>query len=321
MNGASRLFLSVMFLAASCGGGGGSPPPPVTSSPTPTPTPTPSPTSSYVLNADIRYGDGPTSGGSIPLLLDFYRPNQSCTVARPTVVFVHGGGFVGGSRKGANVTAIADELAPLGINLISIDYRLLGDNPLISTEFADFERDYQAIGIGEPTERVRAFVAAVEDTVRALRWMASNADQYCIDAGRIGLWGSSAGAFTVLHAGYTLDTYGISRPEPRVVVDYWGGLFQDTDLETGEAPLFVMHGTADSTVSYSEATEITGRAESVGVPFTFYSITGGEHDFQGSGFFVLTVDGQSIARKTATFVEAHLKDGGTPVYERRDIPR
>lgn len=321
MKAIGQLLVPLTLLAAGCGGGGGSAPPPATSSPTPTPAPTPSPTSSYVLNADIRYGDGPTSGGSIPLLLDLYRPNQPCTSARPTVMFVHGGGFVGGSRKGANVTAIADELVRLGINLISIQYRLQGDNPAISTEFADFERDYQAIGTGQPPERVRAFVAAVEDAVRALRWMEGNAAQYCIDAARIGLWGSSAGAYTVLHTGYTLDTYGISRPQPRVVVDYWGGLFQDTDLEAGEAPLFVLHGTADSTVSYSEATELTGRADSVGVPFTFYSITGGEHDFQGSGFFVLTVDGQSIARKTATFVEAHLKDGGAPVYERRDIPR
>lgn len=50
-------------------------------------------------------------------------------------------------------------------------------------------------------------------------------------------------------------------------------------------------------------------------------IIGGEHDFNGSGFFVLTVDGQSIADRTASFIDAHMRAGGMPVYERRDIPR
>jgi acetyl esterase/lipase len=273
------------------------------------------------LEANIKYGDGPTLAGSIPLLLDFYRPNQPCNVARPTVVFVHGGGFQSGSRKGGNVTAMADELAPLGINLISIQYRLQGDNPAISTEFAAFERDYQAMGSNEPAERIRAFTAAVEDTVRTLRWMQSNASQFCIDPNRIGLWGSSAGAYTVLHAGYALDRYNIQRPVPRVIVDYWGGLFRDSDLEAGEAPLFVLHGTADATVAYSEATQITDRAAIVRVPHTFYTVIGGGHDYQGIGFATVSVDGQSLTKKTAAFVDAHMRTNGTPVYERRELPR
>ncbi|WAC22184.1 alpha/beta hydrolase [Blastomonas sp. SL216] len=331
------LMLGLVLLGGltACGGGGASPTAPVqlppstgtpapSPAPTPAPTPAPSPTPSppptgAVLSADIRYGDGPTTSGSIPLFLDSYRPNQSCTNPRPTVLYVHGGGFVGGSRKGQQVVAMADELAPLGINLISIQYRLQGDNPVISSEFAAFERDYRALDPSQQSPRVTAFVAAVEDSVRALRWMQANAASFCIDPTRIAYWGSSAGAYTVLHTAYSLNPYGIARPEPRVVVDYWGGLFRDTDLQNGEAPLFVMHGTADTTVSFSEATELTDRARQVGVPFTFYTLAGAGHDFNGSGFFVRTVDGQSLAKRTADFMAAHLLPGGRPVYESRVV--
>lgn len=274
-----------------------------------------------MVSAGIQYGDGPVTGGSIPLFLDLYRPSLTCTTPRPTAVFVHGGGFTGGSRQGANVEAIARELASQGINLISIQYRLQGDAPRIAAEFAAFEADYQAIVSNQPAGRVTAFVAAVEDTVRALRWLQANAAQYCADANRLALWGSSAGSITVMHVAYALDAYGVQRPRSRVVVDYWGNLFRVTDLKAGAPPLFVLHGTADATVPYAQALSLTGRAAEVQVPFSFYTVVGGGHDFQGSGFFELTVEGQSLAKRTADFVAAHLIDGRTPVYESRQIPR
>lgn len=257
----------------------------------------------------------------MPLFLDFYSPAATCASPRPTVIFVHGGGFVSGSRKGANVEAIAQELNLRGINLASIQYRLQGDMPQISSEFASFEDGFRAIATSDQSARVTAFTAAVEDAVRALRWTQDNAAQYCIQPDRIGLWGSSAGAYTVLHAAYSLDEFSINRPAIRVVVDYWGGLFRDTDLEANEPPLFILHGTLDTTVPFSEATELEARASSVGTPFTFYSIIGGGHDFTGSGIFEVEVDGQSIVAKTAQFVSDHLREGGSPVYEKREFPR
>lgn len=318
--------MSFMVLLAACGGDSGSSAPPISVAPTPAPTPAPAPTptptpAQFVLSPDFAYGSGATTGGSVALLLDVYRPQLACEAPRPTVIFVHGGGFTGGSRKGGNVEAIAQELARRGINLLSISYRLQGNNPVISAEFAAFERDFQALNTTEPPARITAFSAAVEDTVRALRWAVSNAATYCIDPIRFGLWGGSAGAITSMHVAYSLDEYAIPRPPVRVAVDYWGALLRVSDLEAGEPPLFIMHGTLDPTVLYARALEIINQAQRVGVPFTFYSITGGTHDFNGSGFFDLTVDGQSIAAKTATFVDAHMRAGGQPVYERRDITR
>jgi acetyl esterase/lipase len=321
---------ALIITLTACGGEDGAGPPPVSGTPTPSPTPTPTPTptpsptpspTTFVVTPDISYGSGAVAGGSLPLLLDVYRPGLACDAPRPTVIFVHGGGFVGGTRKGANVEAIAQELTRRGINLLSISYRLEGDNPVISSEFAQFERDFQAGNTTEPPARVTAFTAAVEDATRALRWAVSNAGTYCIDPQRFGMWGGSAGAFTSVHVAYSLDEYAIPRPPVRVAVDYWGGIFRASDLEAGEAPLFVLHGTADSTVPYARALEITGQAQRVGVPFTLYTVTGGEHGFGPSGFFELRVDGQSIAAKTAIFVDAHMRAGGVPVYELRSFPR
>lgn len=316
---------AMMLTLGGCGGEDSSPPPTggtPTPSPSPSPSPSPTPTPAGVLQTrDITYGSGAVVGGAKILQLDIYRPDAPCTAPRPTVLYVHGGGFVGGSRRGGNVDAIAQALANRGINLVSISYRLQGDNPVIGTEFAAFERDFQALNTTEPPARVTAFTAAVEDATRALRWAETNAASWCIDPQRFGLWGGSAGAFTVMHVAYSLDEYAIARPPVRVAVDYWGGHFRVADLEAGEPPLFVMHGTLDSTVPYARAIELTNQAQRVGVPYTLYSIVGGEHDFNGSGFFVLTVDGQSIAEKTATFIDAHMRSGGVPVYERREIPR
>ncbi len=316
---------ALILTLASCGGeDGGTPSPSPTPTPSPSPTPTPSPTPSpagFVQTPDITYGSGATTSGAMALQLDLYRPQLACTAPRPTVVFVHGGGFVGGSRRGANVDAIAQAVTARGMNLMSISYRLEGDNPVISAEFAAFEASYQAGNTTEPRARVTAFTAAVEDATRALRWAEGNAATYCIDAQRFGVWGGSAGAYTVLHVTYTLDEFAIPRPPVRVVVDYWGGLFRDEDMEAGEPPLFVMHGTADPTVPYAEAVQLTSRAGQVGVPFTFYSVTGGGHGFGDTGFFTLQVEGQSIADRTAAFVDAHMRPGGVPVYERRDLQR
>ncbi len=312
---------TLLAVLAGCGGeDGGTPTPTPSPSPSPTPTPTPPP-GGYVQTQNITYASGATATGALPLQLDLYRPELACPAPRPTVIYVHGGGFVGGSRRGGNVDAIAQALTARGINLISISYRLQGNNPVIGPEFAAFERDFLALNTTEPPARVTAFTAAVEDATTALRWAADNAATYCIDPQRFGLWGGSAGAFTVMHVAYTLDEYAIPRPPVRVAVDYWGGHFRVADMEAGEPPLFVMHGTADSTVPYARAIELTNRAQQAGVPFTLYSIIGGEHDFNGSGFFVLTVDGQSIADKTAIFIDAHMRADGMPVYERRDIPR
>ena len=96
------------------------------------------------------------------------------------------------------------------------------------------------------------------------------------------------------------------------VVD-WGGLFRDGDLEVGEAPFLVIHGTQDATVPYQEAVDLTNQADVVSVSFALYTVTGAGHGFGATGTFTNTVDGKTLLERSADFAEAHLT-GGTPIY-------
>ncbi|MEP3421867.1 MAG: alpha/beta hydrolase fold domain-containing protein [Erythrobacter sp.] len=314
------------FAVAACGGGDDTPPtavtptPSPTPSPTPTPTPTPSPTSSTVIiTSDIQYGEGATASGDIPLFLDLYAPDESCSANRPTVVFVHGGGFVGGNKSSDNVTSIAEEMTARSINVVSIQYRLDPQDPIPGSVYQDILDQGVADGTIDPNaDRLDAIFSAFEDTVLALNFLQDNQNELCIDTDKIAYWGSSAGAYTVLTVGYGLNQFGIERPAPSVVIDYWGGLFGDENLELGEAPFLVLHGTADGTVDYQEAIDLTNAADVVAVPFALYTVNGAGHGFGATGTFTNTVDGQTLFVRTADFVEAHLTDG-TPIYGRFDL--
>ncbi len=264
--------------------------------------------------SDIMYSTAQTTDGSIELFLDIYQPTAECDANRPTVLFVHGGGFTSGNKVGSNVQRMADVMTSRGINFVSIQYRLQGDNPVPSPAFAEVRDDLVDAAIdGGNDPRIDAIASAFEDTVSALNFLESNEDTYCVDTDRIGYWGSSAGAFTVLQVAYGLNQFGIERPEPKVVVDFWGNLLRDSDLEVGEAPFFVIHGTNDPTVAFQDAVDLTNRAQLVAVPFAFYSIEGGGHGFGNTGTFTSTVEGTTLIDLTADFVEAHLT-GATPLY-------
>lgn len=327
---ASVLVLAIATIAG-CGGADGTPTP-VSSAPTPTPTtspapspaPSPSPTppatgSGQTVTSDIQYGQGATAGGDIDLFLDLYAPDEACTANRPTVLFVHGGGFTTGTKDSGNIVQVAQEITARGINLVSIQYRLAPQDPLPSQAFVDVVDDVVASSNGDPDEpRLDAIGAAIEDTVTALNFLDDNQDEFCLDTGRLAYWGSSAGAFTVLQVGYGLNQFGIERPDPAVVINYWGGLFRDSDLEMGEAPFFVIHGTDDPIVAFEEARQITDRADVVAVDFALYAVNGAGHGFGETGTFTNTVDGQTLLIRTVDFVEAHLT-GTAPVYGRFEV--
>ena len=291
-------------------------------SPSPSPTPSPTPTSSGTgqkITLDIEYAQGKTANGDIPLLLDLYEPDEACSANRPTVLFVHGGGFRSGSKDSGNARFRAEQMNARGFNFVSINYRLEPDVPLPSEPFAAVVADIIADGFGDPDEpRLDAIAAAFEDTVTALNFLRDNQDSFCADMSRVAYWGSSAGAFTVLQVAYGLNQFGIDRPEPSVVIDYWGALFRPSDLEVAEAPFLVIHGTQDNTVDYQNAVDLTNRAQIVSVSHAFYTVIGAGHGGQAVGLDVNEVDGQTLHELTFDFVEAHL-NGDAPVYQTVEI--
>jgi len=108
-----------------------------------------------------------------PLYMDLYLP-QDAPGPLPVILWLHGGGWrIGDRRLGPDLTRF---FAEKGFAMASIDYRLSGE---------------------------AVFPAQIHDVKAAIRWLKAHADSYGLDAGRIGLWGSSAGGHLAALAGTT----------------------------------------------------------------------------------------------------------------------
>ena len=330
---APRIFLSLLMasaMLAGCSGGGGAssvPSQPVTQPASPPPPPPAPPSGSggnFESENNIVYGTGLIQSGSANLLLDLYQPSGDCTENRPFVVGIHGGGFVGGSKLDPNWVQNMEAVAERGFAGMSINYRLDGVQPLVSAEFQPILDDLivEANRLGasaDEIERLNAVVAAFEDTVTALEWARENADERCLDINRFALWGSSAGATAALHVAHALDEYFIDRPDPLVVVDYWGRLLIDGQVDLSGPPIFIIHGTNDRTVDHDEtAVVMAAEAEALGLGYSFYSIEGGPHGFGTVNPDRVSINGQTPLSVTVDFIEDHLL-GDNPLYETQTI--
>lgn len=108
--------------------------------------------------------------GGTPIRLDLYIPSAG-SPPYPTVVWIHGGGWSGGSRFPAGH---AQQLLSAGFAVASVDYRL-------TSQAGQYG--------GAPV----TFPAQIHDVKGAVRWLRANASQYRLDRSRFACWGSSAG--------------------------------------------------------------------------------------------------------------------------------
>jgi acetyl esterase/lipase len=236
---------------------------------------------------DIVYGKGRVQApqkGEKDLLLDVYEPQgENAPRLKPGFIAIHGGGFIGGDKRG-NMTSLCRELASRGFVCVSINYRLLKDDPAAEG----------------PTPLVRTVRAAVEDAAQALLWMLANAARYGIDKDRIAIGGSSAGAYTSLFLAYSSDRKDF---QIRAVVDLWGGMeSREKDITKGEPPVLIIHGTNDRIVNFSNAEAIAKRAQEVGVPYEFYPVKDGGHSLP----LDTKVDGVTLYQRIFDFLYKHL---------------
>jgi acetyl esterase/lipase len=109
--------------------------------------------------------------GGRELQLDLYLPDGGAA-PHPVLVWIHGGGWSGGTRFPAPPFALA--MRSYGFAVASISYRLTSQ----ATQWG-----------GEPV----VFPAQIHDTKAAIRWLRGNAATYQLDPARVAAWGASAG--------------------------------------------------------------------------------------------------------------------------------
>jgi acetyl esterase/lipase len=218
------------------------------------------------VTSNIAYGEAIDEYGQPEtLLLDVYQPAGDNVSNRPVVIFVHGGSFTGGSKTSPAAVDYARSMAKRGYVSASIDYRL---------REAGFP----------PEEQFQVVLDAKHDAQAAIRWFRANAATYEIDPNRISIAGYSAGAATVLFAGYFSEDVGDSGnpglpSDVSAVIDISGsmGNLADDLMAPGEPPVLIVHGTNDQTVDYAEATEIVAAAEGDGIPYELHTLQGVGH--------------------------------------------
>ena len=71
---------------------------------------------------DAKIAEVISYGASAAHSMDYYKPTGAGP--HPAVVIVHGGGWVGGTKRSGSEAYAADWLAPAGYAVFSIDYRL-----------------------------------------------------------------------------------------------------------------------------------------------------------------------------------------------------
>lgn len=218
----------------------------------------------------VRYNE---RGGRRAPLYDVYLPDSGDR--HPSVVLVHGGGFVIGHRKMKPVRLVATRLVEAGFAVCAVDYRLL----------------FRGGGIKEQLEDVE---------LAGDHWRSSCAELGC-DPERVSLAGFSAGAaLAMLHAGRTarpyhrlLSMYGpadFSRVEGRrasllmrLVMgtsdrNTWREYSPDTLIHT-PTPTLLIHGGDDRMVPVSHAHQLHRTRVEAGLPTELEIIEGMRHGF------------------------------------------
>ena len=193
-----------------------------------------------VTEYTVPYSSAPDANGVVsPLLMDIFVPPDAATAPRPTIVEVHGGSFVGGSRTDND--ADTEQWALDGYVGVTIDYRLA---PLADAGNAN---------------EVALAAAATLDAQQSIRFLKANATTYGIDPTRIAMEGFSAGGALALATGVSA-TAAYSGPlsdySPSVAAAVSTGAFLTPGL-----PLLTLTGTEAPALlfqyAYDTATHVT----------------------------------------------------------------
>lgn len=263
--------------------------------------------------------------------LDLYLPAPPAAgKLSPAVVWIHGGGWAGGTKSEARAKNICGILAKAGYVAVSVDYRL---------------------GAG-------AWPTNLFDCKNAVRFLRANAAKYQIDPNRIAVAGGSAGGQLALMVALTagkpglepmgadtpyagvssavrcvINMYGVTNLLTRQSVDAQGqptatrrlmgnalkyfGADSDaaevltiaspvTHVAKDSPPILTLHGRADTTVDYFQAEELDRVARERGAAHTLVLFEGVGHTFDFEKWKKKPLPGDMPATALA-FLAKHLQ--------------
>jgi len=197
--------------------------------------------SQFSVTRDLEYARYTLAGQEHVLLLDLFRPEGTQVV--PVLVFLHGGGWIEGSKEDCPGTAFAQ----YGFAVACVDYRL-----------APMEG-------GCPAELI--FPAQIQDVKAAVRWLRNHASEYGLDPNHFGAFGNSSGGHLASLLGTSngiaelqgthnlgvsdavqavADWYGpvdVTKPPPQVV-------FTDDPCSSGFSQLSAKYGGEETPYFY-----------------------------------------------------------------------
>lgn len=246
--------------------------------------------------------------------LDVYLPKQrKQDQSLPVVVFIHGGGWRNGDKRGGyqKIAPLVESGEYIGV---SVGYRLSGE---------------------------AIWPAQIHDCKAAIRWLRGNAKKYNLDPEKIGVTGTSAGGHLVAMLGTSgdvedlegklgdhlkessrvqcvLDQYGptellamggwhdkANSPESQLV----GGAIQDKKkaarnaspisyVSKDDPPFLFLHGTKDPAVPFNQSERLHAALQKVGAKSIFVPVEGGSH----GGF-----PREQVAERMRQFFDKHLR--------------
>lgn len=229
------------------------------------------------VKLDIEYAQV----GGESLKLDAFTPSGKGSF--PAVIFVHGGGWSGGDKKGGNDPLFAP-LAQRNIAWFTINYRLAPKHN---------------------------YPAPIEDVHTAIRWVKAHAKEFNIDPNRIALVGESAGGQIVAQAvvkaekdtqvaavvpfyapidfildmerrgGLSTSMRGYFGRKEAIADEATLQLLKEASpinhIRAGLPPFLLVHGTGDMSVLYNWSPLFQSKLKAAGVECELITIPDGVH--------------------------------------------
>ncbi len=272
----------------------------------------------FTAEYDVKY----VSDGDAAQTLDIYFPEKTPEQPQPLLIWIHGGGWRGGSKTGMPYLGQLTR----GYVVASIEYRF---------------------------SQKAVFPAQIQDCQAAIRWLRAHARKYHIDPKRIGVGGASAGGHLAALVGTSggkkaFPPIGDSKEESDRVqavcdifgpADFWTVIKQaDADknvknifewnkgdpyslligAKLGEdkdkcdavspvhyvskdcPPFLILHGDRDTLVPYAQSVELADLLHKAGVPVTLQRLPGAGHGGPAFGL-------PAVQKLTTAFFDKHLK--------------